>query len=306
MPQFPVHADKVDFEPKNHLDLGVKLGIIDKEQAAKVSGTRFTYLIGGLAQLQYALQRFVIDELIRRGFTLIIPPLLVKERALYGTSHFPESRDQIYAIKNDNVEEGNQLFLLGSTETANFAYYMDRVIDEVQLPIKLVAYAPAFRSEAGSWGKDTKGIKRLHQFDKIEMDVVCTPDQSDAIFDELLCVNEWLMQSLQIPYQLAFKCTGDAGYYASSKQIDPEFWLPVQKEFMEMGTDTNATDFQARRLNIKFKDKQGNKAFVHTVNDTGVAMGRMLIAILEHYQQSDGSIKVPEVLKTLMGKDFIS
>lgn len=305
MDSFPLHADNTNFSPMLHLELGNMLGYIDSEQAGKVSGSRFTYLVGDLVLLQYAIQRFVLDELLRRGFTLIVPPILVKERALYGSSHFPEGRDQIYAIKNDNVEDGNNLYLLGSTEPANFAYYMDKVLEENDLPKKLVAYAPAFRSEAGSWGKDTRGIKRLHQFDKIEMDVICKPDQSNEVFEELLRINEWLLQSLELPYQLALKCTADAGYHASAKQVDPEVWLPVQKEFMEVGTDTNATDYQARRLNIKFRDKNGKKELVHTVNDTGVAMGRILICILEHYQQSDGSIKIPKVLQPLLNKEFI-
>lgn len=306
MPDFPIHAEEKDFQPKHHQEIGEKLGIIDKAQAAKVSGTRFTYLIGDLVLMQYAIERFVMDALIEKGFTPIVPPILVKSKALYGSSHFPESIDQIYAIQTDYVEDNNQLYLLGSTEPANFAYYMDKVLDEKELPVKLVAYAPAFRSEVGSWGKDTKGIKRLHQFDKIEMDVVCTPEQSEKIFDELLNINEWLLQELKLPYQLALKCFGDAGYHASAKQVDPEIWLAGQKEFMEMGTDTNATDFQARRLNIKYKDKDGKKRYVHTVNDTGVAMGRILIAILDHYQQKDGSILVPEVLRDYMGKDRIT
>jgi seryl-tRNA synthetase len=305
MPDFPLHADEKDFTPKLHLELGTLLGWIDSDQAAKVSGSRFTYLVGDIVHLQYALQRFVMDELFNRGFTPIIPPLLVKERALYGSSHFPEGKDQVYAIKNDNVEEGNQLYLLGSSEPANFAYFMDKTIDEKDLPIKLVAYAPALRSEAGSWGRDTRGIKRLHQFDKIEMDIICHPENSEAIFDELLGINEWLLQNLELPYQLALKCTADAGYHASAKQVDPECWLPVQNEFMEIGTDTNATDFQARRLNIKYKDKQGNKALVHTVNDTGVAMGRMLICILEHYQQKDGKVKIPKVLRKYFNKEYL-
>jgi seryl-tRNA synthetase len=305
MPKFPVHADSQNFTPKNHLDLGTALGVIDKEQAAKVSGTRFTYLIGDIVILQYAIQQFMMNELIKRGFTPIVPPLLVKDRALYGSSHFPEHIEQVYAIENDNVEDGNQLYLLGSTETSNFAYCMDKLLDEKDLPLKLVAYAPAFRSEVGSWGKDTKGIKRLHQFDKIEMDVICTPEQSNTIFDELLGINEWMMQQLELPYQLAFKCTGDAGYFASAKQVDPEVWLAGQGEFMEVMTDTHATDYQARSLNIKFKNAKGEKVYAHTVNDTGVEMGRILIAILDHYQQSDGSVKVPNVLVGFMGKEFI-
>ncbi len=182
---------------------------------------------------------------------------------------------------------------------------MDRIIDKNKLPFKLFAYAPAFRSEAGSWGKDTKGIKRMHQFDKIEMNSICTPEQSEEIFNEFLSINEWLLQTLELPYQLAQKCTGDAGYLASAMQIDPEVWCPGQNSFMEVMTDTNATDYQARRLNIKYRDEDGNVKLVHTVNDTGVAMGRILISIIENYQQRDGSIKVPTALCELMGKEYI-
>jgi len=307
MPDQSIHWLTEDFEPQHHLDLGEDLGIIDNAQGAKVSGSRFTYLFGDLARLQFAIQQLLFTELIKRGFQPIIPPLLVKDRALYGTSHFPEQVDQVYQIRNDYLEDQDQsLFLVGSSEPSNFSFFMDKTLDEAQLPVKMFAYTPCFRSEAGSWGRDTKGIKRVHQFDKIEMNVVCHPDNSDEIFDELLSVNEWLLQTLELPYHLVMKCTADAGYHASAKQIDPEVWLPGQKEFMEVMTDTNTTDFQARRLNIKFKSKDGNKDYVHTVNDTGVAMGRMLIAIMDNYQQKDGIITVPQALRTFMGKEVIT
>lgn len=305
MPVRSKHWDEALVKPIHHLDLGQSLGVIDMEQAAKVSGSRFTYLTGDLALLQYALQRYLFDELLRRGFTIINPPLMVKDTVLYGTSHFPEQRDQVYQIKGDYLEEGRELNLVGSSEPANFAYFMDRVLEESELPRKVFAYTPCFRSEVGSWGRDVRGIKRVHQFDKLEMNVVCRPDQSEQVFAELLAINEWLWQSLEISYQLVQKCTGDAGYHASAHQIDPEGWLPGQQEFMELGTDTNTTDFQARRFNIKYRDKDGQKYFCHTVNDTCAAMGRALIAIMDNYQQSDGRIKVPEVLRPLMGKDFI-
>jgi seryl-tRNA synthetase len=304
MPKQLLYADK-EFTPVHHLDLGERLGVIDNKQAGKISGTRFTYIVGELALLQYALQRFFFEELLKRGFSPIIPPLLVRELALYGTSHFPEQVDQVYKIDTEYVEENLELYLVGSSEPSNFSFFAGKVLEEKQLPYKLFAYTSCFRSEAGSWGRDTKGIKRLHQFDKIEMNVVCTPEQSDDIYDELLAINEWLLQQLKLPYHLALKCTGDAGYQASAKQIDPEVWLCGQQEFMEVMTDTNATDFQARRLNIKYKTANGEKKLVHTVNDTGIAMGRMLVAIMDNYQQSDGTILVPEVLQPLFGKKFI-
>lgn len=303
MPTLPHNWKDESKKPKHHLDIGLEFGIIDNEQGGKVSGSRFTYLLGDLVLLQYAIQQLMYEKLIKENFTPIISPLLVKERALYASSHFPEGRDQVYKIENEFVEENNELYLLGSTEPSNFAYFMDRVLQEEKLPIKVFAYAPAFRSEAGSWGKDTKGIKRVHQFDKIEMNVVCTPEQSDAIFEDLLAINEWLLQQLKIPYQLAYKCTGDSGYLAAAKQIDPESWLPGQNEFMEVGTDTNTTDFQSRELNIKYVDSDGKKRLVHTVNDTGAAMGRMLISIICNYQTEEGDVMIPEVLRKYIGKD---
>jgi len=305
MPKEVVHADDKNFKPQHHLDLGEKLGMIDNKQAALVAGTRFTYLTEDIALLQYSLQQFLFNKLLKENFHLVVPPLMVKERVLYGTSHFPEGRDQVYKIDSEYLEEQNQLFLVGSSEPSNFAFFMDKVIDEKELPYKMVAYTACFRSEVGSWGKDVRGIKRVHQFDKIEMDVVCTPEQSIQVFDELLAVNEWILQQLELPYHLVLKCTGDAGYLASAKQIDPEVWLSGQQTFMEVGTDTNATDFQARRMNIKFKDKDGKTRLVNTVNDTGIPMGRMIIAIMDNYQQADGSIKVPKVLQQYMGKEYI-
>jgi len=284
------------FEAKSHLDIGESLGVINIKQSAKTSGSRFSYLVGDIVLLQYAIQQLLFNELIKRKFVPFVPPLLVKDKALYGTSHFPGGVDQVYAISTDYVEESTKLYLIGSTEPPNFAYFMDKTLEEKNLPIKLFAYAPAFRSEVGSWGRDVSGIKRVHQFDKIEMNSVCTPDQSKEVFSEFLSINEWLLQELELPYQLALKCTGDAGYLASSKQVDPEVWLPGQDEWMEVMTATNATDYQARRLNIKYKDTDGNLKYVHTVNDTGVAMGRILISILCNYQNSDGSVDVPRVL----------
>ena len=302
MPQSPVHAEG-GFEPLHYTELGERLGGVDTLQAGKVSGSRFAYILGDIALMQMGINRMLSDELIRRGYTPIIPPLLVRERSLYGTSHFPEGRDQVYEIKTDNVEEPLPLFLVGSSEPANFSYFMDRTLDEGELPIKVFASTPCFRSEAGSWGKDTKGIKRVHQFDKIEMNAVTTESQSAEVYAEFGEINEWLLQQLQLPYRIVDKCTGDAGYLATYRQRDVEVWMSGSGEYMEVMTDTNTTDYQARRLNIRYRDGSGALKFAHTVNDTGCAMGRMLIAILDNYQQPDGSVKVPAVLATYMGKD---
>ncbi len=303
MPQSPIHANGDEFMPMHYADLGEALGGVDTLQGGKVSGSRFAYILGDVAVMQIALQRLLTDELLRRGFQPIVPPLLVRERSLYGTSHFPEGRDQVYEIKTDNVEEPLPLFLIGSSEPANFSYFMDRTLEAAELPVKVFAFTTCFRSEAGSWGKDVKGIKRVHQFDKLEMNAVCTPEQSDAIYAEFREVNEWLMQQLELPYRIVDKCTGDAGYLATYRQRDVEVWLSGSREYMEVMTDTNTTDYQARRLNIRYKPADGGTRHCHTVNDTGCAMGRMLIAIIDNYQQADGSVLVPRALAALMNKD---
>jgi seryl-tRNA synthetase len=305
MPKRPLHADDADFTPLHHADLGEKLDGIDMLQGGKVSGSRFAYILGDVALMQLALHQLVVNKLLNEGYAPMIPPLLVRERSLYGTSHFPEGRDQVYAIERHNVEEGNPLFLVGSSEPANFSYFMDKTLDESRLPIKIFAATPCFRSEAGSWGKDVKGIKRVHQFDKIEMNAVCTPEQSIGVYEEYRRMNEWLMQTLELPYRIVDKCTGDAGYLATHRQRDVEVWLSGTQEFMEVMTNTNTTDYQARRLNIRCKPSEGRTRFCHTVNDTCCAMGRMLIAILDNYQQKDGSVKTPAALRPFMKKDYL-
>ncbi len=305
MPTSPIHAGDSGFKTLHYTELGERLGGVDTQQGGKVSGSRFAYILGDIARMQMAIHRLLTDELLARGYQPIFPPLLVRERALYGTSQFPEGRDQIYEIKTDNVEEPLPLFLVGSSEPANFSYFMDRTLTEEELPIRLFAATPCFRSEAGSWGKDVKGIKRVHQFDKIEMNAVCRPEESETVYGEFRDINEWLMQQLALPYRIVDKCTGDAGYLASYRQRDVEVWISGSGEFMEVMTDTNASDYQARRLSIRYRTTDGAIRFCHTVNDTGCAMGRMLIAILDNYQQPDGSVRVPEVLRPMMGKDVL-
>lgn len=304
MPSAPIHAEETDFIPLHHVDLGRRLGGIHMEKAARVSGSRFAYLLGDVALLRFALHWLLIEKLLAEGFQPIIPPLLVRERALYGTSHFPEGRDQVYAIETLNVEEHAQLFLVGSSEPSSFSYFADCVLSQTDLPVKLFAATTCFRSEVGSWGKDVRGIKRVHQFDKIEMTAVCMPAQSRMLYDQLLAINEWLVQTLQLPYRVIDKCGGDAGYLATARQRDVEVWLSNSLEFMEAMTDTNATDYQARRLNIRYRTEDSGLGFCHTVNDTGVT-DRMLIAILDQYQQKDGSVKVPEALQRFMKRECL-
>jgi seryl-tRNA synthetase len=290
---------------QHHVELGEALDMIDTKQSALTSGSRFVYLKNDAVLLQYAIFNLLSKKLIEKNFVPMIPPVLVREKVLFGTSHFPEGRDQVYKIESTNVEDSADLYLVGSSEPSLFAYHMDKTHEAKNLPYKMFALTSCFRSEVGSWGKDVRGIKRVHQFDKLEMDVVCTADQSEEIMAELLEVNEWMLQALKLPYRVINKCTGDCGYLATYKQYDIEAWLPGQKEFMEVMTDTNATDYQARRMNIRYT-KDGEKHFAHTVNDTGVAMGRMIIAIMDNYQNPDGTITVPQVLREYMGKDKIS
>lgn len=211
LPRRPPHADDKEFTPLDHVRLGEELNGIDIIQGAKVSGSRFAYIAGDIAVLQLAIQRLLVERLLGLGYQPLVPPLLVRERSLYGTSHFPEGRDQVYEIKPNNVEDAGRLFLVGTSEPANFSYFMDRTLAEKDLPVKIFASTPCFRSEAGSWGKDVRGIKRVHQFDKIEMNAVCTGEQAAAIYDEFRQTNEWLLQTLELPYRLVEKCTGDAG-----------------------------------------------------------------------------------------------
>ena len=294
------------FDGQHHLELGEGLGIIDAKQGAKVSGSRFAYLADGAVLLENALAQFLAQELLQHEFIWVDPPLLVKEPVLFGTSHFPEGRDQVYQIATDNVEEGQELFLVGSSEPALFAYGMDRTFSAEQLPLKMFAVTPCFRSEVGSWGKDVRGIKRVHQFNKLEMDVICAPDDAQKIFEELRGYNEWLLQQLGLSYRVIHKCTGDCGYLATHDQYDVEVWMPSSQEFMETMTDTWATDYQARRLNIKYVTSDGSRELVHTVNNTGVALGRMVAAILDNFQQPDGSVMVPEALQRWVGTDRLT
>ena len=297
-------VDKKNIAYLDHLELGKNLDMVDVERSADVSGSRFCYLKNDAVLLQDAISHLLKKKLQMKGFMPIIPPLLVKEKALYGTSHFPEGKDQVYKIQNDNVEEGQDLYLVGSSEPVNFAYYMNSNFEEKDMPKKFYAQTTCFRSEVGSWGRDVRGIKRVHQFDKLEMNAICTPEMSEHIFNEFLEINEWLLQTLELPYRVVNKCTGDSGYNASYFQHDLEVYRNATNEWMETMTATNTSDFQSRRLNIKYKTPEGLK-FAYTLNDTGVAFGRILLAVMEHHQDSEGNIVIPEALREYLGKEKI-
>ncbi len=297
-------VDKKQIAYLDHLELGKNLDMVDVEKSAEVSGSRFCYLKNDAVLLQDAISYLLKKKLQMKGFMPIIPPLLVKEKALYGTSHFPEGKDQVYKIQNENVEEGQDLYLVGSSEPVNFAYFMNTNFEEKDMPKKFYAQTTCFRSEVGSWGRDVRGIKRVHQFDKLEMNAICTPEMSEHIFNEFLEINEWLLQTLELPYRVVNKCTGDSGYNASYFQHDLEVYRNATNEWMETMTATNASDFQSRRLNIKYKTPEGLK-FAYTLNDTGVAFGRILLAVMEHHQDAEGNIEIPEALREYLGKEKI-
>ena len=283
---------------RDHVDLGTTLGVLDIEKASRLSGSRFGYVMGGLARLEFALVQFAFDRLEPHGFTPVVPPVLVREKALIGTGFFPGDRQQVYAIEKD------ELYLVGTSEVSLAALHMDEILDAESLPIRYAGFSTCFRREAGTHGKDTRGIFRVHQFDKVEMFSFCHPDASRDEHDFLLEREEQLVRALDIPYRVVNVAAGELGA-AASKKYDIEAWFPGQERYREITSTSNTTDFQARRLKIRFKDGGSNR-LVHTLNGTSVAIGRWLIAIAENHQQPDGSIRVPEVLRPYAGLDSIS
>ncbi len=284
-----------DFTPKDYMTLGEKLQLINTERAVKVSGSRFGYLKREAALLEFALVQFALETLGKENFIPIVPPVLVKPEMMQAMGYVERGGEEIYYIEKDN------LYLVGTSEQAIGPLHADEVFSEEELPVRVVAFSTCFRREAGSYGKDTKGILRVHQFDKVEMFSFCHPEKSRQEHQFLLSMEEKLMSALKIPYHVLNICTGDLGDPAASK-YDVEAWLPGQNEYRETHSTSNTTDFQARRLNIKYRDSQtGKPEFVHMLNGTAFAIGRTIIAILENYQQKDGSIKIPEVLQKYTG-----
>lgn len=302
-----IETFKKDKKVVPHWEIGKALDLIDLEAGAKVSGSRFYYLKNEAYLIMYGIFNVLMKKLISEGFNPMYVPVIVKDLALFGSSQFPADRDQTYKISTEYVESNTELFLVGSSEPSAIAYYADTIIDKSKLPLKHFTQSPCFRSEAGSWGKDVRGIKRAHQFEKLEMVAILENDLNKAIemHEYFLSITEWLLQSLKIPYHVINMCTGDLGYAAAAKKYDVEIFLPSENAYMEVASDSITTDFQSRRLNIKSRDKDNNKEFVYTINNTG-ATHRLLIGILEHYQNEDGSVTVPEILREYVGKDVIS
>lgn len=287
------------FQPVEHFAVEHVQDLMDLERGAKVSGSRFYYLKGKLAQLERALMQFAIDSLVAKGFELVLPPLLVEEGAMYGTGFFPADKNEVYSVNPDD----DALYLVGTSEVPLIYMHSGEVFDKLDEPKKYLGITPCFRREAGSYGKDTKGMFRVHQFYKVEMVVFAKPEQSWALHNEILSHEEEILKALGLPYQVVNICSGDLGFPAA-KKYDCEGWFPGQGRYRELTSTSNTTDYQARRSNVKYKTADGNKELVHTLNGTAVT-DRALLAIIENFQQADGSVIVPEVLRTYTGFDRI-
>ena len=286
------------FKYKPHWELGEALDVIDNERAGKVSGARFTYLKRELAIMEYALVQFALSFLVKEGFTPIVPPIFIKPDVFAKMARL-EPKDERYYIPSDD------LYLIGSAEHTLGPLHMDEIIPEKNLPIRYVAFSPALRREAGAAGKDTRGIIRLHQFHKIEMEVFSTPETGMQEHLNLIAIEEELLQALNLPYQVILKCTGDIGD-PNARGVDINTWMPGQDRFVETHTADYMTDYQARRLGTKYRKSDGSTEYVHMNDATALAIGRTIVAIMENYQTKEGTIKVPEVLKPwMMGCDEI-
>ena len=285
-------------KPQDHVELGEALDVLDIERAAKLSGTRFGIIKGRLAMLEFALVRWAMDELGGHGFEPVVPPVLVREEALFGTGFFPGDREQVYSVNED------ELYLVGTSEVSLAAMHGDEFLETDDLPIRYAGFSTCFRVEAGTYGKDTRGIFRVHQFDKVEMFSFTLPEDSPDEHEYLLAREEELVQALGIPYRVVNVSAGDLGASAA-KKYDIEAWFPGQERYREITSTSNTTDYQARRLKIRYKDEDGKSQFVHTLNGTAVAIGRTLIAIMENFQTDEGSISVPEALHPYAGFDVI-
>ncbi len=289
----------LDFSPKDHHDLGTDLGILDFPRAAKISGARFSVLKGAGARLERALINFFVDSGIDAGYREVMVPYIVNRTAMTGTGQLPKFEDDAFKVSHDVA--GEDAFLISTAEIPVTNLHRDEIIDEDELPLKYVCFTPCFRAEAGSYGKDTRGLIRQHQFHKVEMVKIVTPDQAIAEHEALTADAERILQALELPYRTVILCGGDVGFTASVC-YDIEVWLPGQNAYREISSCSHFGDFQARRSKMRFRPTEGGKPVIaHTINGSGLAVGRTLVAILENYQQADGSVIVPEVLRPYMG-----
>ncbi len=289
-----------DFEPRDHLDIGTELGLIDMESAARLSGSRFAYLKGDLVLLELALVRFALELVRGEGHEPVVPPVLVREEALYGTGFLPGDRDQIYEVPKD------ELFLVGTSEVSLAALHADQILDRAQLPLRYAGFSTCFRREAGAAGRDTRGIFRVHQFDKVEMFSFVEPSQSAAEHERLLAIEERILGELEIPYRVVNVAVGDLGAPAA-KKYDCEAWIPSQDRYRELTSCSNTTDYQARRLNSRYRPADNESAQpLHTLNGTAVAVGRTMIALIENRQDRDGGFTLPKTLHSYGSPERIS
>jgi seryl-tRNA synthetase len=298
-----------DFEAKPHWELGESLGILDLERAAKLSGARFAVYMGAGARLERALIGFMLDmHTEQHGYTEVLPPFMVNSKSLFGTGQLPKFAEDLFRCSDADAEavargefKDNDHWLIPTAEVPVTNLYRDEILDETLLPILLTAYTPCFRAEAGAAGKDTRGIIRQHQFQKVELVKFTQPEESDAEHEKLTRNAEEILEALKLPYRRVLLCTGDTGFSAA-KTFDLEVWLPGQQLYREISSCSNFEAFQARRANIRFKPGgKGKTEFVHTLNGSGLAVGRTWLAILENYQQADGSVAIPEALRPYMG-----
>ncbi len=287
------------FTPRNHVDLMLQNGMLDLERGAKVAGFRGYFLKGDGALLNFAIWQFATKHFLSKGFTPLIAPSLVKRETLMGTGYLPQGEEDLY-----KTQDGD--YLAGTAEVATMGYYMDEVIDAKELPVRIFAFSPCFRREAGSHGKDTRGIMRVHEFFKFEQVVLCAASHEESVtyHEELTKNSEEFLQALKIPYHVVVNCGGDLGL-GQVKKYDIEAWVPSENTYRETHSSSYFHDFQTRRLNIRYRDSEGKLRFVHSLNNTAAATPRILISIIENYQQADGSIVVPELLRPYVGKDVI-
>lgn len=288
-----------DFEPKAHYEIGEDLGILDWERAAKVSGARFVYYVGQGARLERAVYNFMLDEHQKEGYKEMITPYMVKYEAMYGTGQYPKFEEDAYRVGNDE-----NMTLIPTAEVPLTNYFREEVIDAEKLPYAVTALSPSFREEAGSAGRDTRGLIRMHQFNKVEMVQFTKPEQSYQVLEAMTQHAENILQKLGLAYHVLTLSTGDMGFSAAETH-DLEVWMPEQDKYREISSVSNTEDFQARRARIQYRDENGKLQYVHTLNGSGLAVGRTVAAILENYQNADGTVTIPEVLRPYFGADKI-
>ena len=288
------------FLPKDHVDLGAALGL-DFEMGARLSGSRFTFMRGTAARLHRALAQFMLDvQTQEHGYTECYTPYIVNREILEGTGQLPKFKQDMFWVSRGGDEEQAEQYLISTSEISLTNTVREQILDAALLPIKLTAHSPCFRSEAGSAGRDTRGMIRQHQFDKVEMVQIVHPEHSDAVLEQMVGHAEAILQKLELPYRVVTLCTGDLGF-GSTKTYDLEVWLPAQSAYREISSCSNCEAFQARRMQARFRNAQGKPELVHTLNGSGLAVGRALVAVLENHQQADGSVRVPALLRPYLG-----